>query len=500
MRSAARCERGARLQFRQSGVNVSDKTETGELRGNALGWAQIVFFVIATNGPLIGLVGAVPVAIALGNGVGTAGAFVLAGLAYLLFGIGFVAMSRHIGNAGAFYSYVTAGLGGGFGIVAAFLALTAYMGIQLACFGMIGFFLEQAQQQWLGAGAPWWINALASAVLVRVCAYRNIEFSGRLLMLLMACEVGIVLVFVAAVLANGGGPEGLSLAPLQPAHVFSAGLGVSLVFVAGSYFGFETTAIYAEEARDPRRSVAIATYVALGAITVFLSLATWAVTVAYGPAKVVAAAQADPGNFWFSLAGTLVSPALATAMNLLVITSLFASLLSLHNSVSRYLFALGREGLLWRWLARVHPRQRTPSTASALQFAISVACILAFAAFGADPMAAVLTLGSAIASIAMLAVQVLASLAVPLFFLSRPLPRRPWATVVAPLAAALALSGLIALILRSLPLLAGGNASFVVIIPSCVIAVAIAGGAYALWLRQCRAEFYRNLGQTLERV
>lgn len=479
---------------------MDGKTETGALRGNAVGWAQIVFFVIATNGPLIGLVGAVPVAIAAGNGVGTAGAFVLAGAAYLLFSVGFVAMSRHIGNAGAFYSYVTAGLGGGFGIVAAFLALAAYFGIQLACFAMIGFFLEQAQQQWLGAGAAWWINALAVAVLVRACGHRNIEFSGRLLAVLMGCEVAIVLVLVAAVLLHGGGPQGLTLAPLHPSYVFSAGLGVSLVFVASSYFGFETTAIYAEEARDPRRSVAIATYVALCAITLFLSLATWAIIVAYGPQQVVAAAQADPGNFWFAKAAALTAPPVATAMNVLMITSLFASLLSLHNSVSRYLFSLGREGLLWRRLAQVHARQRTPSVAGRLQLAASVACILAFAAFQADPMGAVLPVGSAVASIAMLTVQVLASIAVPFFFLSRPAPLRPWANVVAPLAAALALSGLIVLIWRSLPLLAAGNASFVALIPASVAAVALCAGAYALWLRQCRGDFYRTLGQALERV
>lgn len=470
------------------------------LRENALGWAQIVFFVIATNGPLIGLVGAVPVAIGAGNGVGTAGAFVLAGAAYLLFSIGFVAMSRHIGNAGAFYSYVTAGLGGGLGIVAAFLALAAYFGIQLACFAMIGFFLEQTQQQWLDASVPWWINALAVAVLVRLCGHRNIEFSGRLLAVLMGCEVVIVLVLVAAVLAHGGGPEGLSLAPLQPSYVFSAGLGVSLVFVASSYFGFETTAIYAEEARDPRRTIAIATYVALCAITVFLSLATWAIIVAYGPQQVVAAAQADPGNFWFAKAAALTAPPVATAMNVLMITSLFASLLSLHNSVSRYLFSLGREGVLWRWLARVHPRQRTPSAAGKLQLAASVACLLIFAATSADPMATVLPVGSAVASIAMLTVQVLASIAVPFFFSARGLPRRPWSNLIAPTLAALALSGLIWLICRSLPLLVGGNAVLIVVILASVIGIALGAGAYGWWLRQRRPEFYRNLGQTLERV
>ena len=39
----------------------------------------------------------------------------------------------------------------------------------------------------------------------------------------------------------------------------------------------------------------------------------------------------------------------------LLLASLFACGLSFHDTLNRYLFAAGREGLLWRGLGRTHP-------------------------------------------------------------------------------------------------------------------------------------------------
>ena len=50
----------------------------------------------------------------------------------------------------------------------------------------------------------------------------------------------------------------------------------------GSFVGFEATAIFGEEAKDPRRTVPRATYIAIGAIALFYLLTTWAVVSAYG--------------------------------------------------------------------------------------------------------------------------------------------------------------------------------------------------------------------------
>src|SRR5690349_146566 len=94
-----------------------------ELKKNAIGIWQIVFFVVSAAAPLTGMLGAVPTAISLGNGAGIPGAFVIAGCILLLFSVGYAAMSQHVVHAGAFYAYVSLGMGRHVGAGAGFVAI-----------------------------------------------------------------------------------------------------------------------------------------------------------------------------------------------------------------------------------------------------------------------------------------------------------------------------------------------------------------------------------------
>ncbi|MET4729095.1 amino acid transporter [Lysobacter enzymogenes] len=478
-------------------MTVPSPASTG-LRQNALGLWSIVFFVIATNGPLTALVGVVATAILMGNGIGVPGAFLIAGAVYLVFTVGFVAMGRYIRNAGAFYAYVSNGLGRPLGTASAFLAIVAYAGLQFACYGLIGFFAATALAGW-GLALPWWVVGLAVAALVQLFSSRNVVFNGRFLGLLMLAELAVVLVFDAAVLAHGG-PEGFSLAPLRPEHVLVPGLGAAFVFVAGSFMGFETTAIYAEEAREPERTVPAATYIAVLLITATLALSSWLLIVSFGPSQILAAAAKDPGGLWFDRANLLVGAWLSDAINVLLITSLFAVILSFQNTLSRYLFALAREGLAPAAFARTHPRHRTPHLAgyalTALVATLLVLCGLA----GVDPMTQVLPLGSAPAALGILAVQALTSLAVIGFFRARPRHTNLWQRLLAPALSFVAMAVGVVLIVRNMRLLTGGESALNLLIPLAMLGVGLAGTGWALWLRRYRAERYARLGRLLDEV
>lgn len=470
------------------------------LKGGAVGVPGIVFFVIATNGPLIGLIGAVPVALTLGNGIGVAGTFLLAGLAYLIFSVGFAAMGRYIKNAGAFYTYVTSGLGRPPGVVAAALAITSYIAIQLACYAMVGFFLGQFEQAHFGAALTWWANALLIGAIVLFCGYRNIEFSGKLLGILMLCEIAIVLLFDVSVIAHGGGPEGLPLTPFYPSNVLSNGLGAALVFTIGSYVGFETTAIYAEEAKNPSRTIPLAMYLSVTLIMLFFAVSVWALISAYGPSHVVAEAQRDPGNLWFAVATTFVSPLAADAMSMLMISSLFAALVSLQNAVARYFFSLAREGVLWKKLAVMHPVQQSPYVASLFQSLISCTVIAAFAIASASPMDTVLPVTTTFASIGLLTVQVLTSLAVIGFFRRRTHSEGLVQSTIAPAISIVSLTALVCLIVDNITMLAGGNTTEGRMIGLMVVAVALGGLLYAKWMERRHPARYEALGRALSEM
>ena len=147
---------------------------------------------------------------------------------------------------------------------------------------------------------------------------------------------------------------------LSPSALTSAGFGTFgvLAVIAGlGFVGFEQAPVLAEEARNPQRTIPAATYTALGAIAVVYAGARWAMAAHAGPAHVVAAAAAQGPGLLFGLGG---SGALSQAAQWLFMTSLFAAALAFHNAVWRYIFALGREGVLPAALARTGRQQHPP--------------------------------------------------------------------------------------------------------------------------------------------
>jgi amino acid transporter len=86
-----------------------------------------------------------------------------------------------------------------------------------------------------------------------------------------------------------------------------------------------------------------------------------------GLQEYLAGLQPDPTVFLFVLGQTYIGTALTIVMSLLFISSVFAALLAFHNAVARYLYALGREGLVPAQLGRTHTKHLSPHTGSLTQ-------------------------------------------------------------------------------------------------------------------------------------
>src|SRR6476469_8268986 len=103
-------------------LNAEPPGPTRQLRGN-LGVASIVFMVVAAAAPLGVIGGVVPLGIASGNGAGFPATFIAATIILLFFAVGFTAMTPHVEEAGAFFSYVRKSLGFPTGIGIALVAV-----------------------------------------------------------------------------------------------------------------------------------------------------------------------------------------------------------------------------------------------------------------------------------------------------------------------------------------------------------------------------------------
>ena len=470
------------------------------LKRNSLGPWQIVFFVIAAAAPLTAMLGAATGSVAIGNGVGTPGAYLIAGVILLLFSMGYTTMTRFMKSSGAFYSYIAHGLGRPLGVGSALLAIFSYTAIQAALYGLLGFFASDLIKVHTGVSLPWFVYALVSVAVVQVLGMRGAELNGRLLGLFMGAELLILAIFDLAVILKGGSPQGLSLQPFHPGTVLSGAVGVSVMFALASYVGFEATALYREEARDPERTIPKATYLAVCVITLFYALSSWAVVMAYGPARAVAAAQKDTANFWFTVNTQFVSSFSTSVMSVLLVTSIFASILAFHNALTRYLYSMGREGLLWEALSHTHPVYASPYKAGWLQTLMAAALVLFFTLLRADPFLVVFNWMSALATIGVIGLQLLVCAAVIQFFRRDAHGTSPLHTLVAPVLAGLGLLYALALVINNLPILAGSDNLLIRSFPYLALAVLLVGVGATLWIRRQRPELYGKFGRLLDEV
>jgi amino acid transporter len=470
-----------------------------ELRKDAIGLWSIVFFVVAAASPLMAMLGTVPIVLRSGNGVGAPAAWAIAGLILLLFSVGYSAMSRHITNAGAFYAYISNGLGRPVGIAGAMIAILSYNAIQISIYALLGFFMRLEVVEHFKIDVAWWAYSVAVAIVCYLCGMRHVEFSGKLLGILMLCEV-VILLLLDLVIIRRGGAEGLSLASFHPHNVFRPGLGIALMFAIACYIGFEATAIFAEEARDAKRTIPIATYIAVTMIMIFYTLSSWAAVNGYGPSQVVSVAAKDTGDFWFNLNTRYVGPWSTGIMQILLLTSIFAGILSFHNTITRYLFAMGREGLLWRSLANTHPKYQSPYIAGLVQTAIAISVIIAFAVAKQDPYAVLFAWASAIATLGILVNQILVALSVVGFFRRTRLDRRLWHTVISPLLAAAGLTACFWLVWSNLGLLSGSDSPVVRTFPYLVLGTGLFGVGLGYYLRTNRPLLYEGFGSLIKSV
>ncbi|MFF3504676.1 APC family permease [Streptomyces sp. NPDC003247] len=443
---------------------VRDAPTTATLKPNALGVLGILFFVLSGQAPLTGIAGAAPLSVALGNGAGTPAAYVLAGAVILLFSVGFVAMGRHVVDAGAFYTYIGTGLGRTAGAGSASVALFAYCVIQASMYGLYGSIVGALVADHTALDLPWWVYALVTMAVVQALGAAGIEMGARVLAVFVLAEFSILLVFGLVTLVTGGGPEGLGVADsFSPSAALQGAPGVAVMFAVASMFGFEATAIYGEEAREPKKTVPRATYLSVVVVTGFFALTSWMLISSYGASKAPEAAgralaAGDSSGFVFAPIADLFGGWVGDVLPVLLATSLFAGILTFHNSANRYLFSLGRDGQLPAGLCRLN-RRHAPWLAGCAQTVIAAALVVPFALAGKDPVVHLFSWFSGLAVLAMMLLYLLTSVSVIVFFRRRRVDDRVWNTLVAPVLGALGLVGAIWLVLANFTTLIGGEAS-----------------------------------------
>jgi amino acid transporter len=485
---------------------VAEERSTRALSGR-LGVGSIVFMVIAAAAPLTVVGGGFPVGALLGDGVGAPSMYLVGGAILLFFAVGLSTMSSYVPRPGAFFTYVGYGLGRPLGLAAAWLAMLTYTAVQVAVYGYVGAVISGFVASLHGPTLPWWLYALAVIAVVALLGYRHIELSGKVLGLFLVCEVGVVLVLGAVIVATGGA-DGLSAAPFLPANVFSGAPALALMFALAGFIGFESTAIFRDEAKDPQKTIPRATYTALVVIAVFYAFASWALVMGVGPGHLMGELAKDPSAFIGTVTARYLGPVGGWVVNTLMITSMFACVLSFHNVITRYQHSMANASVLPAALGRVHSTHRSPSTSSLVQTATAGILTALFALFHLDPVLQVFTWFSGISTFAIVVLMCLTCLAVIAYFTAKRIRAGLWRTWIAPVIGFLGLAAVAVVIAQNFPLLIGdadshGDPVFgglTIAFLGVMAAFPIFGVVQALVIRARRPAAYANVIDTISTI
>jgi amino acid transporter len=265
-----------------------------------------------------------------------------------LFAIGFVSMARFITVTGSFYGFTARGLGPILGLSTGLLATLAYVVFESSLVGIFAAFAHNTILDLLGINIHWLVYGIAMILIIGVLAYFDIEINARILTVFLLTEIFILLLMAFAVLVRGGGPDGLLLSALNPIRIFAGpSPGLALFFAFWSWVGFETCAVYGEESRDPRRIVPIATLTVCIGMGILYTFVSWMAIAGNGAEEALAIVQsANSFDLFLSPTEAYVGHWAKVLFEILMVTGSFACGQAFHNTAARYLYALGREGVV----------------------------------------------------------------------------------------------------------------------------------------------------------
>jgi amino acid transporter len=344
------------------------------LHVGALGLVDISASTMANIGPAysfyFGFAG-----IVIAAGLGSPLVIIVAIVAIALLGNTLSEFSRAHPSTGGFITFVGKSFGGTSAVTTALVAGIGYIIAIASVLVISGGFLSIMIQYYTGTNIPWIIFSALFTAGAMIMMFRGVAVSTKLAGFFFAFELLVLLVVSVALLIKNGGH--LSSVPFQPSHVLHGFSGLGLAFPLSIYIfiGWENSAALAEETTNPRRNVPRAVFLSIALMALTYLLVAYATVSGFHYNAAALTAPLIP----FISAAHGVAAWLAFIGYLAGLTSTLGVLIAAVNSQCRLIFNAGREGLLPRWIGRVHPVRRTPVNAIIAFVGIAGAIILGWA-------------------------------------------------------------------------------------------------------------------------
>jgi amino acid transporter len=340
---------------------TNSSNEPSKLQGNTLQLRHAIVMAVAAMSPVgaiyfntvpqVGLVGAaMPLCYIIGFGVA------------LLVAHQISIFATEFPTSGSLYTFVTQGLGVGWGFLAGWLSLISFGVVIPIVLLIMSANFQDLLLHWFGVHLDWTLWYCLFTLIVGAVCYRGIHFSLKLDLTLLMFEVGVCLLLALIVLMQAGKTGQLTLVPFTltglPQH---SNLVAGIILSILSFIGFESATTLGEEVQNPRQSIPKATVITLVLVGMFYVLMSYVVTVGYGIHNMAAFAQ-DTAPF-DTIARHVWGNEFAFLIDFAGIMAGYACAVAFVNGAARIVYAMSREELFPRWLAHIHPTYRTPTNA-----------------------------------------------------------------------------------------------------------------------------------------
>ncbi|MFE2141900.1 APC family permease [Streptomyces sp. NPDC059456] len=346
----------------------------GSLRAGALGTFDSVVMAVAGCGPAHTIAATLPALIAA---VGVAGPAVLLYCALPVLGIALA--FRHLGRldpgAGAAYTWVGRSLHpflgflSGWAVIVSATVFTASTARPAGAATLSLFGTGPAGHTVLATavGAGWFL------LMAGVVMY-GVRTSARVQSVITGVQLVLLVAFAVAALSRDGNVADFSASWFGFSHFDGQHQFVSGALIAVFAFrGWDVTANLGEETRGGRPGSGLGGVIGIVTCFALLVVFTLSVNILVGTDVV----RQNPDSF-LTVLGDAVLPGLGG--RLLVLAVLLSTVATLETALiqaTRTLFAMGRDRTLHPSFGRVHPRWRTPWTATLVVAGVVLACTVA---------------------------------------------------------------------------------------------------------------------------
>lgn len=433
-----------------------------------------------------------------GNAFGFA--FLIATIATLFVAFAISQFARKIPTAGFAYTFSTHGIGPKSGFLTGWLLIGGYTMVAPLLLAAIGYFLNEFFKIYFQIDINWGIFAVVIAAVILVLSCLEVKQSVRIALILLLIEIGVMVIFFATILVNGGA-EGISFMTFSPASALESnglnGIGTAVMWAITMFIGFESAATLGEETKDPKKNIPKALIFSVVGIGIFFLLSAFSAVNGYGPSNVSSVVEniGKGNNPWDPLYAKYWGLGASVIVRLVILNSIFANLLAGFNAVVRIYFSMGREKVFPEFLGKVSEKRRVPVNANIVYMIISLGMALILGYIW-GPMTVYGWTGTVLGLI-MILVYIIINVSLFLYYKRKTNEFNFLKHVIVPLIATiillLPLKGVISSTLPS-----GGGAAPMTSVPYFVGIWLILGIVYTIYLNVKRKDIFKGMGRAFD--